>query len=288
MSTPPLAFVQCALGIGALCAMDALVKHLSRSHDVEFVTFARFATGSLMALGVWQAQGRPRITREMLPVHLLRGGIIAVMALSFFWGISRLPLAEAITISFIAPLLVPPIASLILGERMQKRYLAAGALGFAGTLVTVQGAPEFSGERLLALAAIAFAAIAYATSAVLLRSRAGKDGATVITLLSAAVPALVLSPAAIGQPVPGLEDLAWFAALGLCGNIGIQLLSRAYVHMEAQASAVLEFTALPWAALFGWFIFAEPVRPQVWLGAAIILAACLWASRGERAPAPAA
>jgi S-adenosylmethionine uptake transporter len=47
----------------------------------------------------------------------------------------------------------------------------------------------------------------------------------------------------------------------------------------------LEFTALPWAALFGWVIFSEPVRPQVWAGAGIILAACLWASRLER-PAP--
>jgi S-adenosylmethionine uptake transporter len=59
----------------------------------------------------------------------------------------------------------------------------------------------------------------------------------------------------------------------------MQLLSRAYAHVEAQTLAVVEFTALPWAALFGWVFFAEPVRVQVWAGAAIILAACLWVGR---------
>jgi S-adenosylmethionine uptake transporter len=50
----------------------------------------------------------------------------------------------------------------------------------------------------------------------------------------------------------------------------------------------MEFTALPWAALFGWLFFAEPVRPQVWAGAAIILVACVWAGRATaRVPASA-
>ena len=279
MSSHPTALLQCAAGIGTLCLMDVTVKHLSATVPVPVITLARYTTGTILALAVWHFQGRPRLTRTMLPLHIVRGALIAAMALAFYWSLKYLPLAEAITLSFIAPLLVPPFASLFLGERMQPRCLAAGALGFAGVLVTVQGAPDFSGDRLFALAAVLFAAIAYAGSSVLLRARAATDGATIVTLMGAVIPMLILSPAAIGAPLPDLPLIGWFMLLGLIGNVGMQLLTRAYTHIEAQVLAVMEFTALPWAALFGWVFFAEPVRPQVWAGAVIILAACLWASR---------
>jgi S-adenosylmethionine uptake transporter len=60
------------------------------------------------------------------------------------------------------------------------------------------------------------------------------------------------------------------------------LLTRAYAAAEAQALGVLEFTALPWAALFGWLFFGEAVRPQVWLGATVIFAACVWVGHAGR------
>jgi S-adenosylmethionine uptake transporter len=221
---------------------------------------------------VWQWQGRPALTRAMLPLHLARGVLIASMAFAFYWSLQTLTLAEAITLSFIGPLLMPPMAALMLGERMQPRLLAAGALGFAGVLITVQGAPRFDGDRLVALGA-------YAAASVLLRARAAQDGATIVTLMSAAVPMLILSPIAISSEIPGLPAVGWLLLMGLVGNIGVQLLSRAYANIEAQVLAVMEFSALPWAALYGWIFFAEPVRLQVWAGAAVILAACLWAGR---------
>jgi S-adenosylmethionine uptake transporter len=279
----PAALLQCAAGIATLCLMDVIVKYLGATTPIPVITLARYVTGTMLALAVWHLQGRPRITRAMLPLHCLRGAFIASMAFAFYWSLQHLPLAEAITLSFIAPLLVPPFAAVALGEKMQPRALAAGALGFAGVLVTVQGAPDFSGDRLLALGAVLFAAIAYAASSVVLRARAAADGATIVTLMGAAIPMLILSPLAIGAAMPDASVLGWFVALGLIGNIGMQLLSRAYARIEAQTLAVMEFTALPWAALFGWIFFAEPVRPQVWAGAAVILVACLWAGRAPAA-----
>ena len=93
---------------------------------------------------------------------------------------------------------------------------------------------------------------------------------------------ILLSPFAVGQPVPEAATWPWFAAAGVFGNVGIQFLARAYAKVEVQVLGVLEFTALPWVALFGWLLFAERVRPQVWFGAAIILGACLWAARADR------
>lgn len=266
--------------------MDAVVKHLTQGHAVALVVFGRYVAGSVFAVAVWWLQSRPPLTRAMLVPHLARGVLIAATAFLFYWALARLTLAETITLGFTTPLMIPPLAALFLGERMRRGVLASAALGFAGVLVTVQGAPSFSGDRALALAAVLAASVTYALAAVIMRARAARDGATIVTMTAAVVPALLLAPAVLDLPPPPLADLGWFAALGLLGNIGIQLLARAYARAEAQALGVLEFTALPWAALLGWFVFGEGVRPQVWLGAAIIIAACLLASRRDPTPDP--
>lgn len=281
MTPRRLAFLQSLSGIGALCVMDAVVKHLSLAYAVEYVTFLRFLSGGVLAALIWHNQGRPPLSRDMWPAHLLRGAIVAVMALSFFWGITQVPLAEAITIVFIAPLIVPFLARLLLGEALSLRALLAGVLGFAGALVSVQGAPDSGETRLLAIAALLLSAFGYALSVIILRARAARDGAVRITLLSNLVPGLLLLPAAHGQPLPATPDLIWIVALGLLSNLGVQLLARAYVHLEAQVSAAMEFTALPWAAVLGYVFFAEEVRPQVWLGALVILGAVWLASSSK-------
>ncbi len=275
-------FAQAATGIAALCALDVAVKGLSLSYAVGYAVLGRYVFGSIFALLVWWWQGRPVLTRAMLPAHLVRGLLIAITAFLFFFSLTRLGMAEAITLSFIAPLLIPPLAHLFLGEKMRGPVVVAALIGFGGVLITVQGAPAFTGDRSLAVAAILGAAITYALAAIVMRARAASDGSTLLTLTGALFPMLLLSPAAIGAPLPTWEALGLAAMAGLLGNLGIQLLARAYAGAEAQALGVLEFTALPWAALFGWLFFDQAVRPQVWAGAVVIFGACLWASRAGR------
>ena len=271
-------------GIGAMCVLDVFAKYLALRHGAPLTTFSRYASGTIFALMVWQWQGRPWVAPGGLQANLVRGTLIAAMALAFFWSITRLPLALVLTLTFVGPLAVPFMAALYLKEPVQPRYIAAGVLGFIGVLVTVGGMPSLSSGELLAAAAAVLAAFLYAGTAVILRSRAAADGATVITLIAAVVPMLWLSPALISLPtMPSAIDLGLMAAMGLIGNIAVQLMARGYVHLQAQVSAVLEYSALPWAALMGWLAFDEVVAPSTILGAAIIAGACLWASRAPRA-----
>jgi S-adenosylmethionine uptake transporter len=279
-------------GIGALCVLDAFAKYLALRHGAGVATFGRYVSGSIIGLAVWQWQGRPWVAPGGLKPNLVRGTLIAAMALAFFWSISKLPMALVLTLTFVGPLTVPFMAALYLKEPVQPRYVAAGGVGFVGVLVTVGGMPGLSGDHLLAAAAAVFAAILYGASAVILRSRAAADGATVITLIAAVVPMLWLSPVLLTLPaLPPLVDLGLMMAMGLAGNIGVQLMARGYVHLEAQVSAVMEYSALPWAALFGWLLFDEAVAATTLAGAAIIAGACLWAARAPKAisvpPAPA-
>jgi S-adenosylmethionine uptake transporter len=281
------------VGIAFFCGMDALMKLLVGTNPTMMATFWRYAAALPFILLLWWREGRPSITREMLPVNFARAVFGSLSAVTFFWSLSVLPLAEAVTIAFVAPLLIPPLASLILKERMQGGNLTAGLIGFAGVLVAVgldpSGYPE---ERLRGVGAALFAALCYALAIVLTRMRAARDGPTILSLLNALFGSLLIGFAMAatvppGQWLPSGMDWWYVGAVGLCGAVALQLIARAYARVEAQVLAPFEYTALGWAALLGWAFFDEPVSPRTWVGAAIIAGACMWqARRGEAVPAP--
>lgn len=274
------------LGVALLCFMDAAIKHLVARNDFLVVVFGRYLFAAVFAASLWIRAKGPAISAEAWRAHALRGCIIAVSATTFFWSLKVLPLVEVIVIAFVAPLIIPFTARLMLGERVRPRNVAAGLAGFAGVVIASLGAPtEAASEtRMLGIAAVLVAAVTYSISMTMLRGRAGKDGPEIVGLLAAIIPgAIVAGPAAMTGAMPPASDLPAFVLLGLLAAGGMYFLAKAYAAAEAQVLAPLEYTALIWAALIGWFLFAEPVRPEVWAGAVIIIAACLW---GAREPQP--
>jgi S-adenosylmethionine uptake transporter len=280
------------IGIAFFCAMDALMKQLVAANPATVATLWRYLAALPFILFFWWREGSPRLTREMLPLHLLRGGIIGVSAVLFFWSLKILPLAQAVTIAFVAPLMIPPLAALFIGERMQAGSLAAGLVGFVGVVVAVGADPRaIPPSQLLGVAAVLTSAFTYACGIVITRLRAAKDGPSVLSLFGALVPIALLAPFAVaavppGGLVPGGRDWLWVILVGLCGAVALQFIARAYARAEAQVLAPFEYTALIWAALFGWLFFAEPVALRTWAGAAIIAGACLWQARRAAVEAP--
>ncbi|MDZ7627372.1 MAG: DMT family transporter [Parvularculaceae bacterium] len=280
------AVVFATAGIALLCFMDAVIKHLVATNDTLVVVFGRYLFAAIFAAMIWLQAGRPAITADMWRAHGVRAVVISACAVAFFWSLTVLPLVEVIVISFLAPLLMPFSARLMLGERIRPRNIAAGLAGFAGVIVASAGAPAeaASQTRLLGIAAVLFAAVTYAISMTMLRARAGKDGPEIAGLLAALLPgAIICGPAIMTGDLPPARDIPAFIALGLFATGGMYLFAKAYASAETQVLAPLEYTALIWAAGIGWFLFAEPVRPQVWAGAALIVAACLWGAREEKA-----
>lgn len=283
-------------GVAMFCAMDAAMKHLvsAAGYPALMATFWRYVAALPVILLFWWHDGRPAISRAMLPPHLLRGAVIAASAVLFFQALALLPLAEAVTFAFVAPLLIPPLAALFLGERMEARSMIAGLFGFAG--VAIAAGPDADGlapDRLLGIGAVLASALLYAFAMVLTRMLAPRDGPSRLSLLGAFVPALVLLPFVVvlvpaGARLPAAADAGWFLAAGALGAAALQLIARAYARAEAQVLAPFEYTALLWAAILGWALFAEPLAPRTVLGAAIIAAACLWQARRGPSAAPSA
>lgn len=280
------------IGIAFFCAMDALMKELVSAHPAVLATTWRYFAALPFILAFWWREGRPRVTREMLPLNALRGVTIAASAFLFFWSLTILPLAQAVTIAFVAPLMIPPLAALLIGERLQAGSVLAGLLGFAGVLVAVGADPRaIPADKVMGVAAVLTSAFTYALTIVLTRLRAAKDGPSILSLMGALFPILILSPFVLanvpaGDLLPRGEAWLWVLLAGLCGAIALQFIARAYARAEAQVLAPFEYTALGWAALFGWLFFGETVDARTWAGAALIAAACLWQARRAEVRAP--
>lgn len=280
---PPALVLTGAIVAGS--AMDATIKFLSMTNHVLLVAFGRYLFGALFSFAIWQRAGMPVITKEMWRAHGLRGFVIAACAVLFFWSLSILPLAEAVTLSFIYPLLAPFVAAVILKERIRPSSLICALVGFAGVIIAMQGAPSAadSPQHAIGVTAVLVSAAFFSIAMVLLRERAQKDGAAIVGLMTSFIPGVILLiPTIAFATPPTLSDWPFFFQLGALAAVFMYLMAQAYARAEAQQLAPIHYTELLWASAIGYIIFRETPRPEIYAGAALIVAACLYAAYDER------
>ncbi len=202
------------LGIALLTLMDAVIKAQMQQHPFLMALFMRFAMGGLCALVVLALVRPPRPNRDSVLGNLVRVPVVVVTAGSFFYSISVLPLAEALTLSFLAPVFVALMGSLLLKERFDGRILQALGFGVAGMLIMVW--PRLQGQvsgASLGVAAALFSALSYAFNLILLRRIALKEHPAVIVAFQNLGPAICLAiPASfVFVPMTGadLPPMGW-------------------------------------------------------------------------------
>lgn len=278
--TPSVA-LRAILGIALLTAMDAVVKAQMQQHPFLVALFMRFATGGVCALAVL-ALVRPAFpTRESLIGNIARVPVVVITAGSFFYSLSVLPLAEALTLSFLAPVFVALLGGLLLKEKLDGRIFQALGFGVAGMLVMVW--PRLQGEVSgagLGVAAALFSAIAYAFNLILLRRIAQKEHPAVIVVFQNLGPALLLAiPAAYAFVPMTTRDLGAYFVAGALGVAGHLTLTSAFARAAASRIAPIEYTALIWASLLGYVMFSEVPLLTTYAGALLIVAGAIAVSR---------
>jgi S-adenosylmethionine uptake transporter len=280
---PPALVLTLAIIAGA--SMDATIKFLAESNHVLLVAFGRYLFGAVFSFLIYWRAGRPAISAEMWRAHGVRGFVIATCAVTFFWALSVLPLAEAVTLSFIYPLLAPFVAAIVLKERIRTSSVICALIGFAGVIVAMQGAPSEaeSPQHDLGVIAVLVSAFFFSIAMVLLRERAQKDGAPIVGLMTSFFPGVILViPTIIFATPPVAETWPFFLLMGALAAVFMYLMARAYARAEAQQLAPIHYTELIWASAIGYLIFQEVPRAEIYMGAALIVAACLWAAYDER------
>ncbi|MEL7101027.1 MAG: DMT family transporter [Pseudomonadota bacterium] len=280
----PLLIALFAIGLGS--GIDAIVKAVAPKAGLHHLLAWRFLFGGMIAFVVFRAQKRPAPSWEATRFHTFRGLIQLGGAFTFFYALMHLPLAVATIIGFTAALMVPFLAWLLMRERVSPITLLATAIGFAGAALAVTGRPQsgaVSDQWILGTISCFAAAFLYALMLVMLRMRATKEDATTIAMFTNVVPGVALLPVTIGFfGAVNASDILIFLMLGALGYAMWYLMTLAYARAPAQRLAPLEYTALIWSGIFGSVFFAEYPGWQTWLGAAIIIGACLIVAFEER------
>ncbi|WP_376988440.1 DMT family transporter [Bosea sp. R86505] len=269
------------LGIALLTVMDAVIKAQMQEHPFILALFMRFAMGGVCALVVLAIARPPAPTRASVIGNSVRVPVVVLTAGSFFYSISVLPLAEALTLAFLAPVFVALLGGVLLKEKMDARIWQALGFGVAGMLVMVwprlQGQVSGAG---LGVAAALFSAVTYAFNLILLRRIALKEHPAVIVAFQNCGPALLLAvPAALAFVPLSAADLLIYLAAGALGVAGHLTLTSAFARAEASRLAPLEYTALIWASLLGYAFFDEVPLITTYAGAVLIVAGAIAISR---------
>ena len=290
--------------LGALCAAtsviffsinDVAIKFLSGGYALHQVVLIRSLIGLLIIVTIIAplTTGRNIARTKKLKMHMLRGLCVVVANMTFFLGLAAMPLADAVAIFFISPLVITLFSVLFLGEVVGPRRWAAIAVGFIGVLVMMRpGTASFQIASLLPLVA----AICYAGLHTLTRRIGSTESAAtmafyiqIMFIIVGVLFGLIVGDGRFGDqsdpslaflfrawswPLPG--DYPIFLTIGAGIAIAGYLISQAYRVAEASFVAPFEYLALPMSVILGMMVFGEYPGGWDYFGMALILGAGLF------------
>ncbi|WP_327785537.1 DMT family transporter [Sphingomonas changnyeongensis] len=287
MPVPPtlaLPLAAACAGIALFALMDAAMKAAAIAIGAYSAMLWRALIGTVpTGLAFWAA-GMRWPGGHALRLHMLRGAITAVMAVLFFWGIARMPLAEAVALTFVAPLAALYLAAVLLGEKVRPAAILGSLLGLAGVglILVARGQAGSGGVGFAGPVAIICSAMLYAVNLVLMRKQALVARPLEVAFFQNLTSFAVLMLAApFAATWPSTAEIPLLALSALLATVSLLLTSWAYARAEAQALIAVEYTAFGWAALIGWLAFGERLGWPVMAGTALIIAGCIIAARGQ-------
>ena len=262
--------------------IDVLAKVLGQQGmPILIVVWARAVFGALMTLPfAIRAEGLAAFRPRRPLHHLSRAVLLFSATFLFFQALNHLPIADALAIFFVNPLVIVVLSALVLRERVGPRRWAAVAVGFVGTLIIIRpGLVEVNSGTFYALGS----GVALGSYLVMTRHIAGAANAMVLTFQTSTIGAALMTLALpLLWQMPDPAQWLMLVGLGVVATLGHVLITMAYEHGEASLLAPLAFTEIIMATVFGWWFFND--LPDRWnvLGVAILIGSAIYISIRER------
>lgn len=282
-SAPLNAYAAAIAGIAFFSIMDMVMKGLTLAIGAYPTLMWRSLVGIALAGGLFLYHRPPWPDRATLRLHVFRGIVTTAMAILFFWGLARVPMAQAVALTFIAPLIALALAAALLGEPIGTRSLAGSLAALAGVVIIFvgQAQSDLGSDALLGSAAILLSASIYAYNIVLMRQQALAARPVEIAFFQSVTVASVLLAAMPFAGAPALPaghgvELLIASLLALASQL---LLAWSYARAGAAYLSTTEYSSFLWAILLGWLAFGERVSAFTLGGAALIVAGCIVAAR---------
>ena len=254
------------------------------------ITSARFLLQSILMLPLVLVMGQSlRLTHQALGWITLRAVFLILSTFSFISGIAVMPVADALAIVFVEPFILLLLGSLIFGDRVGPRRIAACAVGFCGALLVIQ--PSIATFGLIALwplgTAVFFAFYMLVTRAISAwMPPVAMQFHTAWTGFALCLPILLL---ASGAGIPSLAtvmpqglDWIWLAGVGFWAAFSHLAITYALKHAPAATLAPLHYSEIVVAVALGYLIFDDFPNPLTWAGIMIITASGMYIIHRER------
>jgi drug/metabolite transporter (DMT)-like permease len=269
-----IAFI--CLAVFLFTLLDTAAKYAGRAVPTLEVVWARYAVNLLLALIVLRPWAYPASYRTGRPVaQTIRALFLLASTVFNFAALQYLQLADAVSITFAAPLLVTALAGPLLGEWAGPRRWAAVVAGFIGVVIILQPDPDhFRPEALYSVAA----AFSYAGYALMTRLLSVSETPTAMLFFGALVATVLLTPVlpAVGALPPDWLVAGALVVTGVMGTVGHWFLILAYRNAPATVLAPFSYTQIVWMVLSGYLVFGDWPGPATVTGGTIVVAAGLY------------
>ena len=268
------------LGWMFLPVMDGFAKYLSDDLPILQITWARYFFTVAFVFPIMLFFYKKQLVWSDKPrLQIFRGLILLSANICFFYAISVISLAKALTLAFIAPLIVTAFSPILLGEKVGYRRWTAVAVGFIGSLIVIR--PGFLEFNLASMAALA-TGFFYGFYLIITRKLSTSDNPLLTLLITGMVGALLVSLIIPFYWVkPTLSQWSLMAGIGVFACIGHLFLILSLKYADASKLAPLGYTEIIPNVIIGYYFFSELPDNWTYLGLFIIVLSGLYISRRE-------
>jgi drug/metabolite transporter (DMT)-like permease len=260
--------------------MDGFAKYLSADLPVLQITWARYFFTVAFTFPIMFFFFKNQLKWSDKPkLQLIRGLILLTANICFFYSISIISLAKALTLAFVAPLIVTAFSPVFLGEKVGVRRWSAVTIGFIGSLVVIR--PGFVEINLASLAALG-TGIMYGFYLIITRKLSTSDNPLLTLLLTGVVGAVIISCVMPFVWVkPTLNQWSMMAAIGVFACIGHLFLILSLKYADASKLAPFSYFEIITNIIIGYYFFSDFPDNWTFLGLFIIVLSGIYISRRE-------
>ena len=288
-SRHPRGAVQLCAGMLIIPFLDVFAKLLGETHGPLEITFWRFFMQTVLMLPFMVSLNLWMIPPGTIMMQAVRGLLLAMATVFFFAALQHLPMAEAIAIFFVQPMILTVLSALILGERLRIRRIAAILAGLGGTMVILQPSLVIFGwAAVLPLGS----AVSMAFYMILTRKLSGTVNPYQMQFFGSVVAMVVLGgmtvfgtlfqmPGAGMSMLSGIE-VSWVIGLGLAATIGHAFIVWAAGNAPANLLAPFQYVEIIGAATLGYLVFGDVPATSTFVGVTVIIASGLYLLHRER------
>jgi len=261
--------------------MDTIAKYLSAELSFFQITWARYFFTVFFTLPFMFFFFRKNLTWSTQPkLQIFRGLTLFCANILFFYSISVISMAKALTLAFVAPLITTALSPIFLGEKVGIRRWSAVIFGFIGSLIVIR--PGFIEFNLASIAALG-TGFFYGIYLVITRKLHTSDSPLLTLLLTGVVGAVIAS---FVVPVvwvsPTFNQWSLLALMGIFACLGHLFLILSLKYADASKLAPFGYFEIVTNVILGYYFFSDFPHFWTWLGLTIIICSGVYISFRER------